>query len=373
MDQHKYFFKRMKAEQHLDAYAIQIAAKQAQDSLLRRIGALAALIPADTADTHGVWGLLEGVKEDLAVQGDATDWLLNYIPREFRRPPAAAALAQKVFGTPELLERILTFVDTRTAFHANRVSKDFSNTIQGSSSLQRKIGLKPNPDANLSSKAQVHIVGSGIDWNWRFEPHVDTNWGPVSKVEVTVTAREADVRIPGSRLSRVLITQPPVKQFDVSVSCCSEDSRGFKKPVISLQNEAGLTVGELRDKIVEVRNAHRMCPHALLGDHNDDGTVEPKITFSGDLLLRDDDASVLHTLQKFEENQRRDDEFDDFDERMSPYIRAKQAGKFNLSFACASMSFGVADTGISLRQLPSNPHACGIRGGEGEEGGREEG
>lgn len=322
----------MSAEYNEAAYAAQHAAEGAQDSLWRRFEALAALVPADVAELAGVKSLLEGVKWDIGKQCDATDYMISYIPREFRRPEPAAPLARRVFGTPELLEKIVLVSQTRTVFDSMRVSKDFFNTIEGSLKLQRKVGLMADPEAHISFKAKVFFDdASGLNFEMHSEPHIDTDYGAVVKLELNVTACQDVVANPGARLRSVLLTQPPIKHLDVSVSCCGSGSPYTSCRTLltmSVQNETGVTVGEVRDKVLQLREAHRLCPHASLEHHDgEDGTVEPSVRFTGDFMLVEDDYSVLNDKRMEAERQREDEERDAFVARIGPYVGAKRAGK----------------------------------------------
>lgn len=324
-------FKAFYPDQHEAAYQALSAAERAQASLLRRFEALAALVPADLAEHQGVQSLLKGAKEDVATQSHATRGMLNYIPREFRRPDSAGLLAQKVFGTPELLEKILLLTDTRTAFESMRVSRDFFNTIEGSLKLQRKLALMADADAHGSLKANWFFdEGSGVDFKMSMIRLVDTQWGNVLTLEMNATACEDSIRKPGPRLRSALITQPPIKHLEVRVSCCSTDRSYYRTPtpITTMQSETGITVGEVRDQIVRLREAYRLCPHADLLQHEEDGTVDPKVTFTGDLMLKDDDYAVLQAKEQETQRSRQADEEDKFDDRIRPYMMAKLAGKF---------------------------------------------
>lgn len=159
--------KPMSISKHQAAYDAQYGAERAQASLLRRTQSLVAIIPPQVAEHHGVQYLLDGVKEDVEAQELATKMMLDYIPRQCRRPPGAAAPAQKVFGTPELLESVLLMVDTRAVFNSCSVSKDWFTTIEGSIKLQRILGLRPDADAHVSFKANSYLdnsAGSRIQW-----------------------------------------------------------------------------------------------------------------------------------------------------------------------------------------------------------------
>lgn len=311
------------------AYHARRAVEIAQASLLGRLEALAALVEGVAAEHHGVKALVDGVKEDLGAQTLAMQNMMETIAYEHRRPTAAAASATKVFGTPELLERILLWTNTRTTFDCYRVSKDFYNTIQGSPKLQRKVGLLADPDAHISFKARVFVDReSGIQFEQDSHGHVDTDYGPVASVCLSATAAAEDtIAKPGARLGAILLTQPPVKSLSVELSCCA--ARTFASPITSLHNSTGITIGQVRNVIVKLREEHRMCPRAPLEDHDHEGRVSPRITLTGDLLLKDDDYSVLQERKLQDDLQREEDEQNEFEKRMMPFVNAKQAGKFH--------------------------------------------
>lgn len=54
----------------------------------------------------------------------------------------ALTLAERVFGTTELLQHILHFCDELTIFRASRIHRRFENVITGSPKLQQKLYFK---------------------------------------------------------------------------------------------------------------------------------------------------------------------------------------------------------------------------------------
>lgn len=279
---------------HEVAYQASRAAEVAQTSLLGRLEGLAALVAADVAEQYGVKALMDGIKADVAVQTLATQILMEGIAYEHRRPAAAAALATRVFGTPELLEKILLWTKKRTAFDCYLVSKDFYNTIEGS----RKLGLMADPDAHISLKARAFVdEESGIEFEQKGHGHVETDYGPVVSVQLSAgVAAEDHIAKPGARLGAIMLTQPSIKSLSVGASCCATGR--FTSPVTSLHNSTGITIGQLRDVVVKLREEHRMCPGAPLEDHDRQGWANPRITLTGDLLLKDDDYSVLQERKR---------------------------------------------------------------------------
>lgn len=316
------------------AFEAQQAAEQAQASLNKRVEALAALIPTEVADQNGVKMLLEGVKWDIATQSNATEKMMQYIPYEARRTKAAAALADKVFGTPELLERILLSVNTYTVFFACYiVSKTFKNTIEGSLKLQRKLGLQPDLQAELSLEARVLITPhSGLRLEMRVVGFRETEEGPQMAVELLIGGRAHEAKNPGSRLRSVQLTQPPMQDLKAYVLCCS-GGRGWRYPPyrpVSLHKETGITIGELYDKLMLLRKEHSDCASAEIDDHDEEGVVHPRVRFNGSLVLREDDYAVLHEREVEEKKMRSKVAAEALEQKLMPYMQAKEAGKFGL-------------------------------------------
>lgn len=320
----------MTADCQAAAYEALSDAESAQKSLLRRFDALAALIPAEVASANGVQALLEGVKEDISAQSYATGFMIRYIPREFRKPAAAAALAQKVFGAPELLEKILCLVDPRTAFEANRVNKDFFHTIEGSRILQRHIGLQADGEADFTSTVGFLVscesgacvenpVGQLKDMDMKIEmpfqlvirPHLDSG----------------SLSIAGARLRKVFLTQPPIRELVVRATCCQGSYYGG--PTSRILNDAGITIGEMWDQVTQLSQARRLCPHASVDLHDDDGFVRPTVVFSGTIPLREDDALVVKDTEDGAEADERERRTRAFRHRMYDYIQAKEAADRN--------------------------------------------
>lgn len=73
--------------------------------------------------------LLEGVRCYVDAQKTAPTWTLSCIP-EFRTLDAAAPLARKGFGTPELLGQILTWTSIPTVLDCLGVDKNFSTPFE---------------------------------------------------------------------------------------------------------------------------------------------------------------------------------------------------------------------------------------------------
>lgn len=317
------------------AFEAQQAAQQAQASLSKRVETLAALIPAGVADQNGVKTLLEGVKRDVATQSNATEKMMQYIPYEARRTRAAAALADKVFGTPELLERILLSVNTFTAFYAcYTVSKTFKNTIQGSLKLQRKLGLQRDIRAELSLKARGLITPhSGLRLDMHAVSFRETQAGPKMEAELLIGGRAHEAKKPGSRLRSVQLTQPPMQNLKAYVLCCSGSHVRRYPPYrpVSMHNQSGITIGELYDKLVLLRKAHGDCASAEIGDHDEEGVVHPRVRFNAVLALREDDYAVLHERETEEKMMRSKAAADAFEQKLRPYMQAKEAGKLGLN------------------------------------------
>ena len=110
-------------------YLDYLRAKEALASMESRIEALAGLFSPQAVETYDIQVLLQGLKDDIDAQRRCNEIVLRRLPTE-HRTPRSPQLADRVFGTPELLERILLSVSVPDLLRAYSVAKVFCNTIE---------------------------------------------------------------------------------------------------------------------------------------------------------------------------------------------------------------------------------------------------
>lgn len=90
-------------------------------------------------------------------------------PLQISTEASTMSAAEHVFGIAELLERILLMAPMREAFLAQRVSKDFRNTVLGSKMLQRRFFLLPcdkQPDEMLYGDGELEDLEAWVEYNY---------------------------------------------------------------------------------------------------------------------------------------------------------------------------------------------------------------
>lgn len=325
-----------------------LAAGEALESLERRFAALAAIVSSDAAQTEGVKTLLEGVRDDIAKQKLSQSNLMAWLPTHCLTP-RTSALADKVFGMPELAEYILTFVSVPDLLRLYRVNKTFYNTIEGSGLLQRRLGLRADPTAHLALPSE-HLVyhSEGVDMNEMFyssghlsdDAHTipDQNRMPVKINVCTYSCHskggdEIKLRKLGERCQKMLITQPPIKEMGVYMQCCMPRYRPYRDrqtepPLEVVKCETGITTAQIWEVVQRTQKEHRLCPNADSFDHNSEGFVHLRMTLEGSLTLSDDDPALIAKNKRRKESREEDVEFQSRETRFRPYIRAKQSGEY---------------------------------------------
>ena len=94
----------------------------------------------------------------------------------------------------------------------------------------------------------------------------------------------------------------------------------------TVTSESGLTVGELYDVTARLRKAHEHCPHANIRLHSQDGTVNVRIEFVGDLEMRADDSHLVELANEQARTKIEDTERIARHVRMEAYVTAKETG-----------------------------------------------
>lgn len=152
----------------------------------------------------------------------------------------------KVFGTVELLENILGFLEVPDLLKAYQVHKTFYTTLKNSALLQKKLFLEPDSDSEL---AVLELKSEMLPLMLHKMPHggvpitAEGESNDISYDEPKVEASYS-IKAPwraGDRIRRMFLTQPPITTMKLGVSCCEFGREGRK----TCKSETGLTVGDI--------------------------------------------------------------------------------------------------------------------------------
>lgn len=327
-------------------YQDSLTAQEALGSLQRRFDAVAALLPSGVIQNESVRALLDGAEHDIRVQQQSTNDLLEQIPTSCRTPKNAR-LAQKVFGMPELLEHILSFTSIPDLLRVYRVNRVFRDTIEGSTALQRRVGLLPNKSGNLELPAKELVYhDDGMDmrtvcYTGRFASEENAERAAnVVPIQINIfeyppygkRATPLELRPLGERCRKMLITQPPIKEMRVYMQCCSPNYRTYVDlhtgvPVETIRSDTGITTAQIWNVVEKLQKEHRLCPNALAYDHDSEGFVQLQATIEGTLVLSKDDPVLTARKRRRERSEAEEEEFNTHETRLAPYIVAKRAGE----------------------------------------------
>ena len=239
----------------------------------------------------------------------------------------SSLLPAKVFNIPELLEHILSFLPNPVLFRVQGVSQNFYKCINDSISLQRKLGLKPDPGSYL----RFPFVDPLRQWHYYVDRHPNASAtagkdGPT--LALTFEHFDDTLYDVGSNVRSSLICQPPLLSVQAFARCCGPhlpvDATTAKPGAIKpFTSKDGLRFGDILDAYRSMKQEHRLCPHAALYQHDDDGKVDPKIVFMATVPVSETDPLYVEYLErKAGEKQR-----DATEQRLQQYIAAKTNGE----------------------------------------------
>ena len=147
---------------------------------------------------------------------------------------------------------------TTDLLKAERVNKLFNTSITMSIALQRHMGLMPHPKADFrftfdscfTTRPTLSVLASDKANTLR----VNADWWQLTRtIKLSPKAR------------RMLICQPPVKEFRVVITCCNTTSIVASDSGITYQHR--ITAGE------QIQAKHLLCPHAPQSQLNAKGYV----------------------------------------------------------------------------------------------------
>ena len=233
--------------------------------------------------------------------------------QDYRRRQAA----EKVFGTAELLEQVLSSdLTIRDLLNAMQVSRGFRDSILGSPQLLRSMGLLlDSADNTYSGFARSGLFNEFYSFRTSLLPSLH------DATMKLVAFFEEGVQLPalGPRSRSMRICYPPITELVMQSSCCSQEWKVLCPD--------GVTVGCIHDETDRIQQSHRLCPFAMPADHNSDGTVRVHVLFFGNIIRREDDCVA--------ERQRRtlgsvNSKLWSLD--VNHYIRAKKDGRLILEY-----------------------------------------
>lgn len=236
--------------------------------------------------------------------------------------------AAEVFGMPELMEHILTFVSPKDVLTALQTTRSMRNTVQGSSKLKTKaFGLMPDPDSffaapmwkpTLQSSWEPSPSQGTVDqlfgtfalatrspqvsqeWCSQFQ-HLYFDLGPRHLIRAFVKIYSFLSDVTTTRLTpqqrQLIPIQPAVREikywdFCTVFSCRSASDRTGRARGGTIYPQTGseiITFGDLEDDANRFAKAHHFCaPHSL---------ADACIFFYADVTLKDDDPCMIRHQQ----------------------------------------------------------------------------
>lgn len=243
--------------------------------------------------------------------------------------PEEVSAAQEVLDLPELLELILQYLTIPDILHFQQVNRSARANVDGSPRMLSVLSLRADlPDGHL----RLPFAGPMFPTRTSFVCQA-VNWPRKTPNSVEVSASFTDIlwqgrplpRI-GSRYRSMFVAQPPIKEMSAMLPCCAYKPKSGIP--FTIRSETGLTIGDLHDAAMSLREAHRMCPFASVQGHDEEGFVKVHVDFTATIPLRAGDPlmpadpvprSLRYTTPEPERAQR---------SNMTAYVCYKQAGKF---------------------------------------------
>ena len=260
---------------------------------------LLQLLKTSNSDT------VEAMEKIATLRAEVSD-LLKPIDAEYAA--SASALAWKVFDIPEVLEHIFSYLDNRSLLRVQQVCRSFSNCIENSLALQRKIGWQPDVNSTL----RFPMMEFTVLVMFRVHQHVKTELESSSDhTSIRFSFEHYGLSEPkpnpfddmgqiGKKIRSILICQPPVSTIQAQLNCCKDDYRSLSNalensPVeITASDQAGVTYGDVIDAYLALKEQHKLCPNANPWQHDDDGFVDAGITFTATVTILQNDPVLKH-------------------------------------------------------------------------------
>ena len=288
-----------------------VASSQSLKHTLRKLQAVVGVRnSATTAEFMDLEGQVEKVDEIARKMAESR--FFNY-----QHGSGGGVTAERFFDVPEITERVLLRLDIADILAMQQVNKRSFSIVKGSKKLQRKMHILPEHDGGFRP-LELRPCGWREEWihpalhNLEIalsEPGRSLTYGPgLDHATITVKLAAADYAYPpASRIANMLICQPPITALDVTVKCCTDTSRGQEhyweyacdspdqyeegkrieyfeahgRRLEKVQNEQGITVGDVLEVCNRVSMQHSLCSHASRETHDLDGWVWPSFQLDG--------------------------------------------------------------------------------------------
>ncbi|KAK5130915.1 hypothetical protein LTR08_001579 [Meristemomyces frigidus] len=245
--------------------------------------------------------------------------------------PANTPACDRFFGTFELFEHLLLYLDVLCLLDVQQVNHHFFDNIASSSGVQWHMGLAPD-----------------MEHDFRFTlPDMERPCFTDGNVGLVLCAAPAagdrDILIEGQliqpwtprlgkRARSILLCQPPVTSVDLYALCCCNPgdlpySPTTFKPTMVLHSPAGVTIGDLIDARQEIADQHLTCPHALRHMHDARGWVVVDLTFQGIVPVSASDRTLLAVIKREQAVMDHERCHEAMEQKVTSYMTAKEAGE----------------------------------------------
>ncbi|KAK0302579.1 hypothetical protein LTR91_010551 [Friedmanniomyces endolithicus] len=241
---------------------------------------------------------------------------LGFDPLKTLPSESSGRVAEEVFGIPKVAEMIFLELSPARLLHIMPTCKSFGDVItEPRGQLATRLGRRPAPDSYWTtpftrqksydehwkdSRARDSLADLHEYLECHFVDNQQSMANPTRTSMVTMYAKFLNhsvtrVQRPlprvGERSQAMLICQPPITEMSVILSC-RRRPRGANTGA-KIRNPDGLTVGDLLHATEEHAVQHEQSSHAESCRHDRTGLVRSTVSFRGDLLLREDDPSLL--------------------------------------------------------------------------------
>ena len=155
-----------------------------------------------------------------------------------------------VFALPDIAEHIFDQLGFADLLMASRVSKDWKDKIDHTQSLQRRLFLLCDRNAQ---PIVIPLKAPGIECQSKAVGIDSEPKGPSLSVCISFTSSLRPITF-GAKISSMFLTQPPITEMHYWLQCLNERRRHH------ITNPNGITVGDVVDKAETVCNQHKACP-----------------------------------------------------------------------------------------------------------------
>lgn len=266
---------------------------------------------------------LDAARTSISFMRHHVDSLYNLIPPHERPPTAiSAAKAHMVFSIPELLEKImLSGLSAREKLVAMQVNRCWRNTVEGSKTLLRTLGLSLpvnsfyfTPFLTRNATPYSYDDGdfpgyAGFEEEREGENRPQVKFGvkglEICRMSLSINIFDRHDLAAGSRVRSMTICNPPILSLEVTILCrmCRRNAFDVYGEIMSRTVRSasvlGFTVGEVLHQAGVFRQSHPHCAEC---------TTSRDVRFEGIVTLeRDDPRAKIYAerVNKSYESQQR--------------------------------------------------------------------